>query len=276
MPSFALLGTFIKFCHLRRDNQTGFAGKKSSESPNHFTFNYLVSGKMEVEIKGFRFAVAKGDALLWEPGVARIFRTLPGKPLSFYAMGFEPASVGPASFSLGKMGLKPFCRVSRKNEMENLLRKLHGVFKDKGAYHDQECSMLGLRILLLLKPWNLPVSLPVEGPDDRPSSERIQDVLDYIHKNYKKRIGVETLASKVLMHPVNFTRFFKKATGLTPHQYILRVKVDKAKDFLLLYNESLTTTAVELGFHDYAHFYRVFKGLAGISPKQFLADSRSA
>ena len=275
LKTLGLLGTHVRFCNLRRRYLTGFYGKKEPALGDFYTLNYLTEGKMQVEMEGARFTAARGEALLWKPNLPRMIQALPGRPLSYYAMGFEPATVAGDSFSPDRFGLKPFCTVNRRAAMSGLFQRLNRTFLRKDRYRDQECSILGLKILLLLEPRAFPAPFQAEYPDDRPSDERVQDILDYIHRNYKKRIGVNTLASRVLMHPVHFTRFFRKATGLTPHQYILQLKVEKAKDFLLFYNESLTYTAAELGFHDYAHFFRVFKQITGMSPRKFLERSRS-
>jgi AraC family transcriptional regulator len=133
--------------------------------------------------------------------------------------------------------------------------------------------VLALRLLLALRPETGFVPQPRSGPDDRPGDERINDTLDFIHTNYKKRLTLRSLAARISMHPVYFSRKFKRVTGMSPHQYVLAEKIRKAKDFLILGGESLTTTAQELGFHDYSHFYRAFRRVEGISPQKFLKRS---
>jgi YesN/AraC family two-component response regulator len=71
------------------------------------------------------------------------------------------------------------------------------------------------------------------------------------------------------MSPQYFCRFFKKVTGTTFKEYLLSIKIDKAKELLMKYNMSATEIAYQVGFENLSYFFRVFKKLTGLNPMEF-------
>jgi AraC-like DNA-binding protein len=224
----------------------------------------------------FRFAeqsvtVRAGEVLVWEDPAALEMTALPDKPVSYWFFSFVPLGAG-GRVPLEATGLSRVCRPLNPGVFLKHLVALNRLLIDKPAGWEQSCAIRALGLLLELAPESRVTAVP-SGPDDRLTERRIGDVLNYINANFKKRLGIGQLARIAKMHPAHLNRLFKKATGTTPHRYILEKKVGKARDFLLYYGESLTTTALELGFHDYSHFTRVFRKLAGATPREFLEKS---
>ncbi len=73
------------------------------------------------------------------------------------------------------------------------------------------------------------------------------------------------------MSPYYFLRLFKQSMGITPHQYILQRRIEKAK-FLLQHGESIAEIAIKVGFCDQSHLTQYFKRIVGVTPKKFLQD----
>ena len=66
----------------------------------------------------------------------------------------------------------------------------------------------------------------------------------------------------------HFARQFRGAVGETPHRYVIRLRVERAKD--LLRDGRLSPAQVAVGFADQSHLRRHFKRLTGLTPRQFL------
>jgi len=67
----------------------------------------------------------------------------------------------------------------------------------------------------------------------------------------------------------HFCKFFKKVIGCTFTKYLARIRIDKAKELLLTENLTATTIAYRVGFDNLGYFFRKFKELTGLSPKEF-------
>jgi AraC family transcriptional regulator len=72
------------------------------------------------------------------------------------------------------------------------------------------------------------------------------------------------------MSPSYFSRLFKQSTGLSPHQYVIQDRVDRAKQLLRQRELSIAEISDCLGFTHQSHFSHHFKRLVGSSPKAFL------
>ncbi|MDD3925095.1 MAG: AraC family transcriptional regulator [bacterium] len=81
--------------------------------------------------------------------------------------------------------------------------------------------------------------------------------------------SLDDLAAEMGSSKCHFIRQFKRATGISPWLYILRLKVDKAKELLLDPRNSVADVARIVGFSDPNYFSRVFSKTAGISPSAF-------
>ena len=67
----------------------------------------------------------------------------------------------------------------------------------------------------------------------------------------------------------HFARVFKKNTNITPHEYLLNVRIQNAKKLLYASGQSVEDIAKSCGFNSTSHFIRVFKKYTNITPKQF-------
>jgi len=267
-----IFGIRVIRCNLRhkiRAAYVKFGHPPSDEESVHLIF--LTGGGLVFRFAEESVTVRNGDALVWEDPAALEMTALPDRPVSYWLFSFVPLGTG-GRIPLQATGLSRVCRPLNRRAFLKHLVELNRLLIDKPAGWEQACAIRGLSLLLELAPESRVMTAP-SGPDDRLTERRIGDVLNYINVNFKKRLGIGQLARIAKMHPAHFNRLFKKATGTTPHRYILEKKVGKARDFLLYYGESLTTTAVELGFHDYSHFTRVFRKLAGATPREFLEKS---
>jgi len=104
--------------------------------------------------------------------------------------------------------------------------------------------------------------------DDKQNQQPIELIRNHIHENYLTDLSVQQLAQQVNMTEYNLVRKFKKSYHLPPRQYLLNLRIEKAKK-LLAQQLSSTQVAYQTGFFDQSHFIRHFKRFIGITPKQF-------
>lgn len=91
----------------------------------------------------------------------------------------------------------------------------------------------------------------------------------YIDKNYRSKISAEQLSLEVNLPKNKLQAGFQKRTNLTLHQYILHVRIQKAKDLLVTTNSPLKLIALCTGFTDESHLCNVFKRIASTSPVEY-------
>jgi AraC family transcriptional regulator len=100
---------------------------------------------------------------------------------------------------------------------------------------------------------------------------RLKRVLAYIDEHIGEAISLADLAQTANLSRMYFAARFRAATGLRPHDYILRRRVDRAKELLVQGDASLVQIALDVGFQTQAHFTTVFKRFVGTTPGRWRA-----
>jgi len=104
---------------------------------------------------------------------------------------------------------------------------------------------------------------------------RISSAIDFMETNFDKSISISFLAKKASMAESNFRHSFKRITGLSPINFLIRLRIEKATEFMADdSNINVTETAVKSGFVNSAYFSKKFKEIIGITPIAFLKKQR--
>ncbi len=165
-----------------------------------------------------------------------------------------------------------------------------GVLSGQGAMRDQ--------LELIRRPhgglgWYLSTKLPVFEPDepttpvglvsvsrdlltttsDDLAVESLQPVVSYVRRHLTEPLQVADLARVAGCSVSQLRRRVQTVFGLTPKQYVLRVKVERAMELLTDTEEDLSTIAHQVGFYDQPDFSRRFARITGRTPSQFRAST---
>ena len=101
-------------------------------------------------------------------------------------------------------------------------------------------------------------------------SERKQtEVLDFIEAHLDTDIKLEDLAHIAGISKFYFCRLFKQTMQIPPHQYIIRRRIERAKQLLKHSDMTTVEIALECGFAHQSHLSRHFRSIVGISPQKF-------
>ena len=98
---------------------------------------------------------------------------------------------------------------------------------------------------------------------------RLQKVFSHIRENINRDLSVNELAQVVGMSQYYFSKLFKMSTGTTPHQYVMRQRVERAQEYLRETHTPLGEVATLVGFETQSHFTSVFRRLVGATPKHY-------
>jgi AraC family transcriptional regulator len=107
------------------------------------------------------------------------------------------------------------------------------------------------------------------------SPAKLRLVKAFINENLSDSLSLTDIAGLVQMGPCHFARAFKESTGLSPHQYVLRRRIDRAVEMLKDEGSSLAGIAYDLGFSSQGHFTTVFRKFTGTQPGSYREQLQS-
>src|SRR5258706_5057541 len=101
---------------------------------------------------------------------------------------------------------------------------------------------------------------------------RLRRITDLVHARLEDDLGLDELARSTGLSTTHFARMFRKSTGETPHQFVLRQRLERAKAMLRAPDARILDVAVACGFKTQQHFAQVFRDVCGISPTGYRQD----
>jgi AraC family transcriptional regulator len=101
------------------------------------------------------------------------------------------------------------------------------------------------------------------------SSVKLRQVTDFISYNYSRDIKLAELAQVAGMSSFHFAREFKRTTGTTPHQYLIKFRIERAKALLAKRELPLIEVSLRSGFSHQSHFTRLFRRVTGTTPHSY-------
>lgn len=148
-----------------------------------------------------------------------------------------------------------------------LFRLIEQRFDDK--------SERQLRILETCLSLILSVLDASEAPMSDGGSARVQALAEEMRAHPEQSYPIEALATKIGFSPSSLLSGFKAATGYSPHAYLIKCRIDRAKGLLREGSKNVTEIAGALGFPSPQHFATQFRNATGLSPREWAAAEHS-
>jgi len=94
-------------------------------------------------------------------------------------------------------------------------------------------------------------------------------VTAYIDENLRRELRLAELSAVVHMSPYHFARHFKRSTGVSPHRFVVRRRIDEARALLATRTVAITEIARSVGFRTPSHFTTTFRRITGMTPTAY-------
>jgi AraC-like DNA-binding protein len=255
--------------------QIGTASKCPPHAHTWFEFNYVLEGKMETRFDGDSLSVRKGGFFLIPPGMVHSHSYTRGNPHEGLCFRWRIRRAEPE-------------REAKSDE--SLYAQLEFLHKWKpGAYHDEagfgkmllhfleEASLnrseLGLQLLLVRLLESLCLLQQSAGGQvelTRTAQDPlVRKVEVYLEDFQGGRLSVAELAASLHMSYGHLSRQYKKLTGNTIVERMNQIRLEKAKELVLLPGSLISEVAEQAGFAELCYFSKAFKKKYGQSPQSY-------
>jgi AraC-like DNA-binding protein len=257
-------------------------------TPNYHDYleiGYIADGRGFLNVGNRKYAVKKDDLVVLGNFEVHTYTTGKNQSFDLIVMYFLPELIfSPGSLNIDFEYLKPFyfrsenfSNIIHSEKMDcsiilNLLEKIYNVSVQKKRNFKLEIKLFLTEILLnIVNYYEKPgIKRSANYSKKVKDLNRLKDLISFIQKEYQNNITLGEAAGMVGMSVHYFCKFFKKVIGKTFTNYVLSIRIDRAKELLLSEKISTTDIAFKVGFENLSYFYRKFKKFTGFCPGEFL------
>jgi len=257
-------------------------------TPNHHDYleiGYLCDGKGILTVENKKYVVKKDDIVILGNHEVHKFSTTKNYTFSILVIYFMPELIyKPGGINIDFNYLKPFfyrqnnfSHVIHPDNIDNehlfsLIDKMYYLYSKKEINHRLESKLYLTEILLSLVKYFGTLSTKFSKNYIRKIDDinRLKELITLLQNEYTRDITLSEAANTVNMSIHYFCKFFKKVIGKTFTNYLLSIRIDKAKELLLTEKITVTSIAYKVGFENLSYFYRKFREFTGYSPIEYI------
>ncbi len=228
-------------------------GKHAHEE---YSFGVTLAGRQDFFASGAFHRSTPGNIIVFNPGEVHDGHAGTADTLHYRMLYIHPAQLEPMLESAGVRQSRDFrisdnlIKDSTSGHILTLTRMTEDQSSDKLA-HESTLFQLAERIAQLYGRYE---QNPVNSRPDR----LLKQSREFIHANLTKNLSLDDLSRETGISKYHFLRLFRQQFGITPHQYILNCRINRAKE-ALENGADIDDVAFDYGFSDLSHFNRRFK-----------------
>lgn len=225
-----------------------------------FIIEYIVSGHGYLEINDEKYKINPGDAYMIHPGDFCTYYADKDDPYKKYWINFNFAFFFTEMLKAYNINNRVFRGMNLSGFFDELF-KLEEKFVSNDEMYIHASKLIFNAIM--------EIALHEESNTTSTSQDIAHKVRILLNKSVSMRISIDDIAKKFYRSKNDITRQFKKKYNMTPHNYLLTIRIDRAKTFLINSKKSLAEIANHLCFSSEFHFSNTFKKMVGVSPSEF-------
>jgi AraC-like DNA-binding protein len=229
---------------------------------------FVAQGRGELMLAGRKHALQPGVAYAYAAHMHHVITSDPQRPMLKYFLGFVGGEAEKL-LSTTRLGSWAPVHVSAMHEVVELFELVLRSASEVGDDAQRLCDALVPVVLMKVEQASLG-----GGRAREQGLEAYERVRRYIEKNFLKLHTVEDAARACRLTPAYVSRLFRRFSRVGAHQFLTRLKIDRAADLLIYRRLLVKQVAVEVGYVDAFHFSRVFKRTYGVSPELFVRDQQ--
>jgi AraC-like DNA-binding protein len=238
---------------------------------------YVIAGTCVVEAMSKSHTMDKGDFIIIDAGIPHrleVEKETPCRILNIEFIfrrnttpcpSFRQLVYGIQSGSSFLKQQRPYFSCKDQGEIYTVLKNLITELDEKRTDYTFITQLLLSEILI--KIFRMTQETTLQGSSV--SSLHVKRALEYIHQHYDQDIRVADIASSIKIHEGYFHRIFKEHTGLTPIDYLTRLRVNKARMLLARTDIPIIEISNYVGINSRQYFTSIFKKHTGQTPSKY-------
>ncbi|WP_040785540.1 AraC family transcriptional regulator [Marvinbryantia formatexigens] len=236
-----------------------------------YVLHMVQEGRGYLEMGEAHYTLEKGDVFLIPEGVEAWYEADKETPWSYRWIGFEGVSARECLESAGFTPQKPVRKVRCLDKVGGYIDQM---LKCHQLYYENELKRNALLMLVFAElitdnRKNLAGMGKYPSEHRYPSSVYVEHAIEYINENYSKRLRINELADYIGVNRSYLTSSFQENIGCSPREYLMKLRMEKAKTLLKNPDIQVNEVAAMVGYTDPLAFSKIFKSRTGRSPKEY-------
>ena len=227
---------------------------------SHYLIHYVISGKGVFYCGTNKFHLKKGQIFVVFPDTIVKYEADESDPWHYIWINFYGEEAKSIFQSLGITLKAPIKNVQNGNDLVEALRQMP----------PERTADMSDNLKFSAKLYEFMSLLARDGcRTENKESDYFETAVRYIKAHYYEQITVESIAGYVSISRKYLYAIFKNKLGISPKDYIINYRMEKAKEFLLNESLSVGSVAYSVGYDDSLNFSKMFKSKTGMSPSEY-------
>ncbi|NMA65379.1 MAG: AraC family transcriptional regulator [Clostridiaceae bacterium] len=233
---------------------------------SEYLIHYILSGKGMYQVDGKTYHLGKHNAFIIYPNEITFYQADKDDPWTYIWVGFGGAK---AESCLNYASLNKNNRVGIFKCKDELLGYVKGMLNASKLTYANDLKREGFLFMFLSALINENNTNEQHGVHDYPYQIYVEHALEFIDHNYEKDIKVIDIANYIGIDRSYLTNIFKKSMNISPQQYLINYRLEKACNLLKSTNLSISEISEKVGYPDPLSFSKIFKMYYDISPTKY-------
>jgi AraC-like DNA-binding protein len=275
VPTYSVVSNPVSIEH--GDLNVLFSGE-SQTRPGHrigpkvydfWLLHHVLSGTGVYRVEGTEYRLRAGHAFLIAPGRLIEYAADERDPWRYRWVAFAGSQSEALAASAGFTAARPVADAGRSLRPAALIGRIQRAFREGGKLAHLEAA--GCLSLLMVEYGKAQAreDAPVPGPGAG-GNELVQRIVHYLSTQYAEPVSIELMAATLGFSRAYLSRVFKRHTGMTPVEFLLRLRIDHARRLLRERRElTVEQIAASVGFQDPLYFSKQFRRICGMPPTAY-------
>ena len=236
--------------------------------------SFVTSGSVDYLIEGDEYTLKKGQVLISNPGIYH-------KELFNSNTNCRELHLGLTNVNIFNNYKKDFIDIGDKNVLtlntykDEILKTCEEIVEEQKNHKQTSPFMLKSLVMKVLVLLHREINEEIPNLNSQEFSFKsrekkaiVETITKYLNENYTQDISLYTLSKNMYLSPVYISKIFKEIMGDSPINYLIQIRLTKAKDLLKDSELSIKTIAKMVGYNDPYYFSKLYKKYYGISPNK--------
>lgn len=232
---------------------------------SQYLIHYIITGKGTYTVGDKTFHLKENDGFLIWPGVITYYEADKDEPWQYVWIAFNGVK---AKTYLSYANLDENNLIFNYSKDTSLVEYVLKMFDLKHFTISNKLQLEGLLYMFMSK---LTENTPIDKNQSIYNASKIylEKSIEFIENNYSNTIKINEIADYIGINRSYLTNIFKKTINISPQDFLLNFRMDKAVELLTSTNFSIKIIANSVGYSDPLTFSKAFKKVKGISPKNY-------